>query len=309
MFNLKGNMMDDIDFTWDDALARVETDADGTRHWRDVVFAHPLGFRPLTLYISVPKTKTPPPLVVFIHGGAWFTGHPTLSNPVYRKLDFERKFIAAGFALAKISYRFSGEGLFPMCLHDCKSAVRYLRNRAQLFGFDAARIAAFGDSAGGHLATLLGLTNNRPEMEGSEGDTEGASVVKAVVSWFGPTNLLTMQEQATTNEWQNHNDIASPESQLIGGAVQENERAARTASPVAYVSKDAPPILIQHGTKDRLVPFGQAQELHQALLAVGADARLSPIEGADHCFWGVAGDGIVEDAVAFLKAKLGSLCD
>jgi acetyl esterase/lipase len=304
VFNLKGNMMQEIDFSWDEALQRVLTDENGTRHWRDVVFAHELGFRPLTMYVSVPKTKTPPPLIVYIHGGAWFAGHPTVSNPVYRKLDFERKFIAAGFAFAKISYRFSGEGKFPMCLHDCKSAVRYLRNHAQHFGIDATRIASFGESAGGHLASLLGLTRNRADMEGDVGETHGSSAVQAVVSWIGPSNLLTMQAQAKTDEWQDHNDPRSPESLLIGGAVQENKAKAKAASPVSYVSKDAAPIFIQHGTKDRLVPFGQAQELHDALIAAGADTTLVAVEGADHCFWGVSGEGIVEDAIAFLRSKL-----
>lgn len=304
MINLKDAMMEDIDFNWDEALDKAIVDEAGTRHWHDVVFAKPLGFRPLTMFVSVPKTKSPPPLVVFIHGGAWFTGHPTVSNRVYRKLDFERKFTAAGFAFAKISYRFSGEGIFPMCLHDCKSAVRFLNNRANVFGLDATRIAAFGDSAGGHLATMLGLTNGRQDMEGSVGDKEGSSTVKAVVSWFGPTNFLTMQEQAITDEWQDHNDPAAPESRLVGGAVQNNKAAARAASPVTYVSKNAPPILVQHGTRDRLVPYGQAVELDNALQAVSADSTLVAVEGADHCFWGVPGDGIVEDAIAFLRTKL-----
>jgi acetyl esterase/lipase len=304
VFNLKGNMMQEIDFSWDEALERVSTEENGMRHWHDVVFAHPHGFRPLTLHISVPKTSEPPPLIVFIHGGAWLSGHPTVSNPVYRTLDFEQKFIDAGFAFAKISYRFSSEGPFPMCLHDCKSAVRYLRNRAALFGIDASRFAAFGDSAGSHLASLLGLTNGIAQWEGDVGDTQGSSAVKAVVSWFGPTNLLTMQEQAGGDEWQDHNDPSSPESLLIGGAVQDYPDRARAASPITYASKNCSPILIQHGTKDRLVPFAQAQELHDALQAAGADSTLIPVEGADHCFWGVPGDGIVEDAITFLRAKL-----
>jgi acetyl esterase/lipase len=253
--------------------------------------------------VSIPKSNKSAPLIVFIHGGAWLFGHPTLTNPVYRKLDFIGKFITAGFAVAKISYRFSGEGPFPMCLHDCKAAVRYLRNHAELFGIDATCIAAFGDSAGGHLATMMGLTNNNAAMEGSVGDTQGSSEVQAVVSWFGPANLLTMQEQAITTDWQDHNDASSPESRLVGDAVQHNKDAARAASPVTYVSKNAPPILIQHGTKDRLVPFAQAQELHAALIASGTDATLIAVEGADHCFWGVSGDGIVEDAITFLNSK------
>ena len=145
-------------------LSRVETDADGARHWRDVVFAHVMGFRPLTLYVSVPKTPAPPPLVIFIHGGAWMMGHPTVGNAVYAALDPVGKLLRAGFAVARISYRFSSEATFPTQLHDCKAAVRFLRNRSALFGFDAERFATMGDSAGGHLAALVGLTGQRADL-------------------------------------------------------------------------------------------------------------------------------------------------
>jgi acetyl esterase/lipase len=88
--------------------------------------------------------------------------------------------------------------------------------------------------------------------------------------------------------------------------VQERRAVAIAASPVAYVSASAPPFHIQHGTRDRLVPFAQSEVLHKALLAAGADSTLVAIEGADHCFWGVADDGIVERDIAFLRRKLGN---
>ncbi len=127
-------LFEDIDQDYAYALNNPETDAVGVRHWRDVVFAHVLGFRPLMLYVSVPPVKSPP-LIVFIHGGAWRLGHPQVTNPIYRRLDFIGKFLRGGFAVAKISYRLSGEDRFPTQLHDCKAAIRFLRNRADVFGF------------------------------------------------------------------------------------------------------------------------------------------------------------------------------
>jgi acetyl esterase/lipase len=304
MFNLEGPMMQEIDMEIDEALHSSSVDDAGVRHWRDVVFATPAGFRPLTLHIAVPKADGPVPLVIFIHGGAWLFGHPMVTNPVYRKLDPFGKLLRAGFAVARIAYRFSGEGPFPLQLHDCKAAVRFLRNWATHFGIDARRFAAMGDSAGGHLASLLGLTGQRADMEGAVGEVDGSSAVQAVVNWFGPANLLTMQAQATTAQWQDHNDPNSPESQLVGGPVQSNKELARAASPVHYVGADAPPFLIQHGTLDRLVPLAQSQELHEALVQAGRDSTLTAIAGADHCFWGVDGAGIVEADIAFLRAKL-----
>jgi acetyl esterase/lipase len=295
----------DIDQDYEAALSRVETDADGVRHWRDVVFAHFHGFRPLTAYMSVPGTPSPPPLVIFIHGGAWLLGHPVVTNPMYAKLDPLGKILRAGFAVARISYRFTSEGSFPMQLHDCKAAVRFLRNRARLFGVDPNRFAAMGDSAGGHLAALVGLTGGVAALEGEVGETMGSSAVQAVIDWFGPSELLTMCEQAATDAMRGQDDPDSPESRLVGGPIQLRREAAIAASPVTYVSKSAPPFHIQHGARDRLVPLAQSEGLHKALLAAGAESTLVAIEGADHCFWGVQDNGIVERDIAFLRSKFG----
>jgi acetyl esterase/lipase len=297
-------MFKDIGQDHEAALSRIETDADGVRHWRDVVFAHVMGFRPLTLYVSVPRTAAPPPLVIFIHGGAWRMGHPTVGNAVYAALDPIGKLLRAGFAVARISYRFSGEGIFPAQLHDCKAAVRFLRNRAALFGVDAKRFATMGDSAGGHLAALVGLTGDVAGLEGEVGETHGSSAVQAVIDWFGPAELLTMREQALPDGMKGQDDADSPESQLVGGPVQQYRAAAMAASPISYVSSAAPPFHIQHGTRDRLVPLGQSEALHRTLLAAGVDSTLVVIDGADHCFWGAPPDGIVERDIAFLRAKL-----
>jgi acetyl esterase/lipase len=139
-------------------------------------------------------------------------------------------------------------------------------------------------------------------LRGEVGDTTGSSSVQAVIDWFGPAELLTMREQALPGAMQGMDDPDSPESRLVGGPLQERREAAIAASPITYVSKSAPPFNVQHGTRDRLVPLGQSQALHRALLAAGAASTLVVIEGADHCFWGVEDDGIVERDIAFLRA-------
>jgi acetyl esterase/lipase len=111
-----------------------------------------------------------------------------------------------------------------------------------------------------------------------------------------------MREQALPDAMKGMNDGGSPESRLVGGPIQERRQAAMAASPIAYVSRSAPPFHIQHGSHDRLVPPEQSRELHRALLAAGAASTLVLIEGADHCFWGVDDDGIVERDIAFLRA-------
>ena len=299
-------MMADIDMDYDEALTKPMTDLYGRKMWRDVTYAVVAGFRPMMLDLTLPKGQGPFPLVVFIHGGAWFVGHPTISNPKYRKLDHHNKLLDAGFAVARIAYRFSSEGQFPMQLHDCKAAVRFLRQHAASFSVDPNRFAAMGDSAGGHLAALVGVTNNNSSMEGTVGKPEHSSAVQAVVDWFGPVNFLTMESDARAMNvnWPSHDAADAPEALLVGGPVQERREEVLAASPLTYISKDAPPFFIQHGTKDRMVPFAQSQALADKLEASGCDVTLRAIEGADHCFWGVGEDGIVDDVIEFLRRVL-----
>jgi len=293
-----------IDLTW--PLHHPESMPDGGLMFRDVTYAAPWGYRPLMLDLRLPKGDGPFPTIIFIHGGAWAAGHPTITNPVYRKMDFFNRFADAGFAVARVGYRLSAEATFPTQLHDCKSAIRFLRKNAELLRIDPKRFASMGDSAGGHLATLVGLTGDNKELEGRVGFAEGSSAVSCVINWFGPTRLLTMDEEKRALEsWGSPDQADSPESLLIGGALQENKELANAASPTTYVHAKAPPILLQYGDADRLVPFAQGQALYDALKAVGCDVTLQRIGGADHCFWGVENSYIVDDDIAFFKRHLG----
>jgi acetyl esterase/lipase len=297
-------LFDDIGQDWDYAIDHPSVNSKGQTIWQNVAYATPMGFRPLMIDLTLPEGAGDFPLVVFIHGGGWLSGHLTVSSPIYRKLDHHEKLLAAGFAVARISYRFSSEGAFPMQLHDCKSAIRFLRNRASTFRISPHRIAAMGDSAGGHLASLLGLTNNKADLEGQVGDIRGSSDVQAVVNWFGPADLLTMEAQSIGRELGSKDAHGSAESRLIGATLQDHKTLAKAASPLNYVSSAAPPFLIQHGTADRLVAYAQSQVLADKLKAAGCDVTLSAIKGADHCFWGVDGAGIVEEVISFLKRVL-----
>jgi len=293
-----------MDLNW--PLHHPDKLPDGGLMFRDVTYAAQWGYRPLMLDVRLPKGKGPFPTIVFIHGGAWAMGHPTISNPVYRKMDFFNRFAAAGFAVARIAYRHSSEAQFPTQLHDCKSAIRFLRKHADLLQLDPNRFATMGDSAGGHLATLVGLTGNNAELEGSVGVTDGSSAVSCVVNWFGPTSFPTMQEdKKPLPSWGNPDDPDSPESRLIGGPLQDNLALAKAASPITYVHAKAPPMLLQYGDADRLVPYAQGETLYNALHKAGCDVTLQRIVGADHCFWGVENSYIVDDDIAFFKRHLG----
>ncbi|PYE82552.1 alpha/beta hydrolase [Pseudoroseicyclus aestuarii] len=164
-------VIEDIANEYHLGLSRMQVLADGRRYWPDLFVAAPDGYRPLTARLTAPAAgQGPAPLVVYIHGGGWRIGHPGMTNRILREMDIVGHLNAAGFAVAEITYRMSSEACFPAQIHDCKAAVRYLRRHAGALDLDPDRFAAMGESAGGHLALLLGL--ELPEaLEGDLGVT------------------------------------------------------------------------------------------------------------------------------------------
>ncbi|MDG4781796.1 alpha/beta hydrolase [Micromonospora sp. WMMD961] len=257
---------------------------------RDIVVNEVPGFRPLTLDLVVPvAAPRPVPVLVWIHGGAWLFGSPKQPADWLMEADPFTAAIQAGFAVASAQYRLSGEAPFPAQLDDVKAAVRWLRRHCDTVGVDRERIGVWGESAGGHLASMVALT----------GDDRDDSGVQAAVCWYAPSNLLTMQSQAHPSGTIDHDAADSPESLLIGAPLAENPEAGRAASPVTYVTDQAPPILLVHGDQDLVVPVGQSEELAAALTAAGAEVELSVVRGADHCFGGAPLEPLIRDTLAF----------
>ncbi|HRR55443.1 MAG TPA: alpha/beta hydrolase [Acidobacteriota bacterium] len=224
------------------------------------------------LDLYVPPGVETPPLIIWIHGGAWLAGDK--ANP--RPLPYLNK----GYAVASINYRLSRHAVFPAQIVDCKTAVRWLRANAARFGYDAERFAVWGESAGGHLAALLGTTGDTSVFEPLDG-FEVTSRVQAVVDFFGPTDLLQMDDRRLPDGMV-HNAPDSPESKLVGGPLQENREKAESANPVRYVSPEDPPFLIVHGDSDPLVPHHQSELLAAALEAAGVPVTFYTVKGAGH---------------------------
>ncbi|HEX4208605.1 MAG TPA: alpha/beta hydrolase [Ktedonobacteraceae bacterium] len=221
--------------------------------------------KPLLLDIMRPEPMSVGrmPVVVQIHGGGWYQGQ--------KDGEHNRFFAEQGFFTVSIGYRLSGEAPFPAQIEDVKMAVRWVRAHAEEYHLDPERIGVWGHSAGGHLSALLGTSGDRQTPEDEPIPEQYSAQVQAVATLSGPTDLLRM------GGW--HDAPDSPEARLLGGPVQERAELARWASPIAYITRAAPPFLIIHGTQDDTVPFQQAILLRDALRAVEADVTFLPVEG------------------------------
>jgi acetyl esterase/lipase len=278
---------------------------DGALHYSGVTYAVAFGFRPLQLDLWVPDTPSPPSLVVWVHGGGFMFGDRRYLPETVRPDQVFEALLAAGLAVATIDYRHALEAPFPAQLHDAKAAVRYLRAHAGELGISTDRIGVWGESAGGHIAALVGLTAHRPDLEGTHGVVGPSSAVDVVVDWYGPADLSTMPRQAPPPQVAAllpPELLVPPEDHLVAGL----DFAARVdASPISHVTASAPPFLLVHGTADWLVPYSQSEQLHAALTAAGVDCRLVPVDGAQHIFDGHDDiDAVVQLSVDYLAEAL-----
>ncbi|NJM55218.1 MAG: prolyl oligopeptidase family serine peptidase, partial [Verrucomicrobiae bacterium] len=177
------------------------------------------------------------------------------------------------------------------------------RAHAKKHHIDPERIGVWGSSAGGHLVALLGVTGDVKEFDTGE-RADVSSRVQAVVDFFGPAELFTMQQQSKPGGPINHDAPDAPEARLIGGAVPENKAKADKASPITYVSKGDAPILIVHGDEDPLVPLQQSADFLAKLKKAGVDAELHVVKGAGHGFQGAQGTEANLKVEAFLIRML-----
>lgn len=256
---------------------------------KGIEFSRPGGL-PLLLDLYLPAEGTsqgPVPAVVHFHGGGWRMGDRSSLGPVtdaFALTPFER-LAAAGFAVVSADYRLSSQAVFPAQLKDATAAVAWLRAHAAEFNVDPGRIFAWGDSAGGHLACLVGLgADGSGAGSGAHAGTAapGAKPVAAVAAWYAPTDLVRMGSQALPDAVATADDPGSREALLLGAQPADAPDRAVAASPLSYVGEHAPPFFLAHGTADRFVPTAQATTLAAALEAAGADVELLLIEGADH---------------------------
>lgn len=232
------------------------------RFYLDIPFVFPGGIRRAFDLIVPDAEPRQIPLLMWIHGGGWCGGEKRICN------EFER-FSCHGCAVLSIDYRFSQDAPFPAQLIDCKSALRWARAHAAEYGYNAARVIVGGSSAGGHLAALMGVSNEAAAYDCGE-NLEQSSAVQGVVDFFGPTDLSPERLPALKDEL-----LA-----LLGG----DPALAAQASPLRLISGREPPFLILHGSADPLVPVVQSRAFYQSLTQAGVCAHYCEVPGGDHGF-------------------------
>ena len=226
----------------------------------------------LDIYLP-PTGKSSYPLVVWVHGGAW------MLNDKYADMDYMRNtvkgFVDSGYAVASIDYRWSTSAIFPAQIQDCNQAVQFLYDNASKYNLDKDRIALIGFSAGGHLASLLGLSNNNNIKAFYPAGKKSKVKIKLVLDFYGPSDFIAIKGKDAT-------DPKSPLSLLLGGTVADHPNEAKKASPATYVDKNDPPFLIVQGEKDESVNPEQSISLSKLLKDKGVKNDLIVVPGAPH---------------------------
>ena len=246
--------------------------------WKDLNYAGDgKSYHTLDVY-SPTSSNNKSPLILTIYGSAWKSNRSKASK--YIKKSLIKPLIDAGFAVASINHRSSTDALFPAQIHDVKAAIRFLRGNASEYKIDPSFVGVTGSSSGGHLAAMAGTTSHNKLMEGNIGSfLNYDSHVNAVVDWFGPTDFLLMDICGSKMV---HDAVNSPESKLIGGAIQENKEKASAANPINYISSKTPPFLIIHGMVDLTVPYCQSKVLKMALERANIESELISVRDGGH---------------------------
>ncbi|MGO3151054.1 MAG: alpha/beta hydrolase fold domain-containing protein [Galactobacter sp.] len=253
---------------------------------------------PLLLDLVVPATGAPAPVVIWLHGGGWWTGDRTLAPNLE---DFAAE---TGLAFASLDYRLSGEEIFPAAWLDLRAAIRWLAANAAEYGLDGGRIATWGSSAGGHLAVLSGVTGHLPLVPGEGPDVVGQPLPRlaAAAAGYPPVDLTTVVENTPAER-----RAGSPEARFLGGLPEERPEAAAAASPLTYIAEataTAPPFHLAHGEQDSLVPVDQSVRLAEALTNAGIPVELAVLPGYNHGFLNPPGRPDVPTPAALEEGRL-----
>lgn len=264
--------------------AQPEVDVSSvTRKWLDVAYASDSPNQKLDIFL--PETGEGPfPVLIFMHGGAFLFG-------TKRDMQFLHAIdgITKGYAVVTVEQRLAMEAQFPYGLFDLKAAIRFLRANAAAYKLDPDRFALSGDSAGAFYAVLCAATQDIPGFEDeSMGNAGVSSAVQAVVAFYGCYDMMKMLPPDEPVNAQPKEAGAAPMPDLykplVGAKPRDIHGLMYFTNPLNFVTKNFPPILIQAGTKDMIVPPEQSRFLYEKVTEKCGEGRaeLEYFDGWNH---------------------------
>ena len=246
----------------------------------------------LAMNIALPKQSNAlRPAILCIHGGGFRAGKRESYDGLCQQLA-ER-----GYVAATTSYRLAPKYQFPAAVHDVKAAVRFLRANAAKYQIDPDRIGVVGGSAGGHLAQFLGVTDGVAQFEGDGGNPGVSSRVSCVVNFYGPSDF--------TKSYGKSVDAAEVLPLWFGGDLSTKLRQHQIGSPLNWVTPEAAPTILIHGTEDKYVAFEQAEWMLARYQQVGAEVEMLKLDGAGHGFKDADADKANAAMFDFFHKRLG----
>lgn len=260
---------------------------------KDVVYATKDGVD-LKLQIVMPtpygKSDMKFPCILYVRGSAW------MKQNLYTDVPQISAMAKRGYVVAIVEYRSSDMAVFPAQRNDAISAVNFMRDNAEKYNIDTDNIFVWGSSSGAHTALFTGL-----HMKSADGKNDSIPEINGIIAYFPPTDVLHLKDDPTAAS---KGDENSPEGLLIGKvAVWNAPEKAKEASPIYYIkdNKDMPPVFLAHGTKDRVVPFSQADMLANEMEKYGCKYEFHALRNADHGSWEFWTDEMLDKVEAFVK--------
>ncbi len=276
----------------DDRYPRVVVNFDeGVESFPDLIYSTLPGFRPLRLDLYKPRHVSQDaglPLVLYVHGGGWQSGHTRHSGAFANWPAVLASLAARGYVVASIEYRLSSEARFPAAIQDVKTSIRWLRSRSAEFGIDRTRAVIWGGSAGGQLAALAATSCGDDALAPSfAADSKSPAAVESdcvqgLVAWYGVFDFATVPPLAGNQT----PPAESPVSKYLGCQPANCAATVALASPVTHIDARTPSTLLIHGELDEVVPVAQSRAFHAALLSRKVGSELMVIPGVDHSFIG-----------------------
>lgn len=239
---------------------------------------------PMQLDLLQPQKKTKMPAIVYVTGGGFINANR--DNGVQLRNYLAEK----GYVVASITYRVAPTAQFPQPLEDVKASIRYLRAHADQWNIDKDRIGIIGGSAGGYLSAFAGTTSGTKTFDKGE-NLQESSRVSCAVDLYGLSDLSQVGMDYSPEVQQLHKSAGATEALWVNGSpvfggkdggVLADPKATEAANPIAYIGKNSAPMLLMHGTADKVVSPGQTDLLYQALKAKGVPAERYEIPGAAH---------------------------